>query len=505
MRAIQYAVVDKIWGNDIKWRLEIRGNDIKWCLEIWGNENYLQNPLSFKKIVVPLQSQTILPLMNIIFRRKLYDRMLSWKREKSGQTALLVEGARRVGKTTLVRQFAENEYESYLIIDFNQISDRILHLFDDISNLNYLFLTLQTEFGVKLIERKSIIVFDEVQKCPKARQAIKYLVADGRYDYVETGSLISIRKNVKDITIPSEEERILLNPLDFEEFLWAIGQNALSDLLRQYYEQKVCLGAALRSVMRTTRLYMLVGGMPQAVDCYLTTNNLADVDAVKRGIINLYIEDFNKIDSTGRLAMLYQNIPAQLNGNISRYMTGAVIGRTDEDKTAELLSELEQSRTVLLCHNCTNPMVGMQLCKDLKRYKMYCADTGLFVTMAFWDKEFTDNIIYNKLLSDKLETNLGYVYENLVAQMLHAQGNKLFYHTWQKDERHYYEIDFLLSRANKLVPVEVKSSGYHTHSSIDAFCNKYSNLVSHAVMLYTKDFKRDSLVEMYPVCMTGFV
>lgn len=443
--------------------------------------------------------------MKAPFRRKLYDEMLEWKRERKGTTALLVEGARRVGKSTLVQTFAKNEYETFILIDFNLASQQIHRLFDDISNLDLLFLTLQSEYNVSLKERKSLIIFDEVQKCPRARQAIKYLVADGRYDYIETGSLISIRKNVCDITIPSEEQRIYLNPMDFDEFLWATGQNAMPDILAQFVEKKQPFGASLRSLLRTMRLYMLVGGMPQAVNSYIESNDLSKVDAVKRDIINLYVDDFMKIDPSGKLSLMFQNIPAQLSSNVSRYQTTSVVGRTDEDRMSILLSELEQSRTVQICHNSTDPSVGLPLTKDFARYKIYCADTGLFVTLAFWDKRFTENVIYNKLLSDKLESNLGYVYENLVSQMLISAGHKLYYHTWQKDDRHYYEVDFVLSIGSKIVPIEVKSSGYIKHTSLDAFCDKYSSRISRAIVLYTKDIGHEGIVDYLPAFMAKFI
>lgn len=443
--------------------------------------------------------------MKTPFKRKLYDDMLQWKKERQGSTALLVEGPRRVGKSTLVETFAKKEYQSYIIIDFNSASPQIHKLFDDISNLDLLFLTLQTEYNVSLKTRSSLIVFDEVQKCPKARQAIKYLIADGRYDYIETGSLVSIRKNVKDITIPSEEQRIYLNPMDFDEFLWAIGQNAIPDAIASFFEHKQPFGPSLRSLLRTMRLYMLIGGMPQAVSCYIEHNDLSKVDMVKRDIINLYVDDFMKIDQSGKLSQLFFNIPAQLSNNVSRYQATSVVGRTDDDKMATLLSELDQSRTVQFCYNCTDPTVGLPLTKDFSRYKIYCADTGLFVTLAFWDKNFTENVIYNKLLSDKLESNLGYVYENLVSQMLVSAGHKLYYHIWPKDDRHYYEIDFVINDGSKIVPVEVKSSGYASHVSLDNFCKKYSGRISRAILLYTKDFRHEGIIDYLPAFMAKFV
>ncbi len=408
-----------------------------------------------------------------------------------------------MGKSTIVEQFAKNEYISYILIDFNKATKRVKSLFDDLMDMNRIFVTLQNLYGVQLFERQSVIIFDEVQNCPLARQAIKYLVQDGRYDYIETGSLISIHKNVKDITIPSEEDRITMYPMDYEEFRWAMGDMASIPLMKEQLDKRMSLGDDLaRMKMRDLRLYMLVGGMPQAVNTYLDTNNLRAVDKTKRGIIKLYLDDFQKIDTTGNAERLFKNIPAQLSRNSSRYQPYSVIGQQTETKMAELLQDLEQSKTVLFCYNCTDPNVGMSATKDLGRYKMFLADTGLFVTLCFWDKAYTENVIYDKLLNDKLDANLGYVYENLVAQMLASAGNNLFYHVWQKDEKHYYEVDFLLSRGNKLCPIEVKSSGYKSHTSLDAFCKKYSKYVGNRYLVYTKGLRKDGEMLMVPVYMT---
>lgn len=440
-----------------------------------------------------------------IFKRKAYNKLLEWKHNQNGRTAILIEGARRVGKSTLVENFAKNEYESYIIIDFNKASKVVKSLFDDLMNLDYIFMQLQAQYNVILKERKSVIVFDEVQKCPQARQAIKYLVADGRYDYIETGSLISIKKNTKDITIPSEEERLSMYPMDYEEFRWALGDEATIPLLRMFYENRVPLGNAHRDKMRDLRLYMLVGGMPQAVNAYLDTNNLSIVDNVKRGIIKLYQDDFQKLDPTGRLETLFMEIPSQLSQNANRYKPYSILGDINESKMLEYIRSLEDSKTVLFSFHSNDPNVGMSLTKDISKYKMFCADTGLFITLAFWDKDFTDNVIYQKLLSDKLSANLGYVYENLIAQMLTAAGNKLFYYTWPKDNTHNYEIDFLLSRGAKLHPIEVKSSGYNRHASLDAFCSKFSGIIDKRYLIYTKDLGKDSETVLLPVYMTPFI
>ena len=362
---------------------------------------------------------------------------------------------------------------------------------------------LQLAYGVSLYERNSVIVFDEVQKQPLARQAIKHLVADGRYDYIETGSLISIRKNVKDIIIPSEETRINMYPMDYEEFRWALDDTDTIPLLRSISEKPVPLGdAAHRKLLRDFRLYMLVGGMPQAVNKYLETNNLAEVDNTKREILDLYDGDFMKIDDSGKLSMLFNAIPAELNKNASRYQVSSVIENGKADRLTEYIVDLRESMTVNMAYHVSDPNAGMSFYKDLDRYKMFLADTGLFVTLAFRDKDFTENVIYQKLWNDKLSTNLGYLYENVVAQMLRAAGNELFYHTFPTERgNRNYEIDFLLARKNKVCPIEVKSSGYSTHASLDAFCNKYPDRILNKYLIYSKDIKKDKEVQYLPFYM----
>ena len=443
-----------------------------------------------------------------IFKRKLYDKLLDWKTNRKGKTAVMIEGARRVGKSTLAKQFAENEYESYVLIDFSIASKDIIKLFDYINDLEYFFMQLQFRLGVSLIEHKSLIIFDEVQKCPKARQAIKHLVADGRYDYIETGSLISIHKNVKDIVIPSEEEKMILNPMDYEEFKWAQDDTVSYPQLKILFDKKIAIGDAVtRKLMRDFRIYMVVGGMPQAVSEYIDSHNLQEVDRVKRSIIQLYEDDFYKIDPSGRISSLFDAIPAQLNSNASRYQTASVIGdNAGTEKVLQLISELRESRTINMAYHANDPGVGMSLSMDVSKYKMYVADTGLFITLAFKDKDFTENIIYQKLMSDKLDANLGYVYENMVAQMLTAAGNRRFYYTFPTETgKHNYEIDFLLSRGNKICPIEVKSSGYKRHASLDAFCQKFSNRVLQRYLIYTKDLQKDEQTLFLPVYLTQFL
>lgn len=432
---------------------------------------------------------------------------LNGKKNSDGKTALLVEGARRIGKSTIVEEFAKNEYESYILIDFTKASKEVLNLFDDISDLNYIFLRLQLIYHKELHERKSLIIFDEVQFCPKARQAIKHLVADHRYDYMETGSLISIRKNVKDILIPSEERQVQMYPMDFEEFKWALGDTVTIKLLRESFEKYQPLGDDLnRRMMRDFRLYMLVGGMPKAVSTYIETNNMRLVDEEKRDILRLYESDFMKIDSTGKAAMLFKSIPSQLEKNASRYQVSSVLKNQRNSTVLELISEMESSKTVLVSYKSDDPNAGLTRTKDLENFKLFVCDTGLFTTMLFMDKDFTDNIIYEKLLSDKLSVNLGYLYENVVAQILKANGNSLFYYTFLDEKsRHNFEIDFLLARNNKVCPIEIKSSGYKTHASLDAFSKKYSSRILNKYLVYTKDLGKDKDVFSVPVYMTMFL
>lgn len=442
-----------------------------------------------------------------MFKRKIYDKLLEWKKESNGNTALLVEGARRIGKSTVVEAFAKREYESYIFIDFSTASKSVKELFEDISDLDYLFLQLQLQYRVDLHERNSVIIFDEVQLCPLARQAIKSLVKDHRYDYIETGSLISIKQNVKDILIPSEERKVSMYPMDYEEFLWAIGDTTTVPLLKKFFEAGKPLGEQMnRKLLRDFRLYMLVGGMPQAVNEYIQTNNFRKVDMVKRDILNLYEDDFKKIDPTGRISLLFDAIPAQLNKNASRYQISSVLEGERADRTLELIAELKDSKTVLIAYHSNDPNAGMANYKDLTKFKMFLCDTGLFVTLMFKDKDFTENIIYEKLLNAKLSTNLGYLYENIVAQILAANGNELFYHTFMNESsRHNYEVDFLLARKNKVCPIEIKSSGYKTHTSLDAFTQKFSDRILWRYLVYTKDLTKDEDIICLPVYMVPFL
>ena len=459
------------------------------------------------------------------FPRKIYSQMLNWKNSSNGKTALLIEGPRRVGKSTIVKEFAQKEYESYILVDFYTASPEVKQLFEDLSDLNYIFLQLQLTYKTSLKERKSCIIFDEVQLCPKARQAIKALVNDGRYDYIETGSLISIHKNVKNILIPSEERKLKMHPMDYEEFKWALDDNVTIPLLKKLYDSKKPIGQAVcRKMLRDFRLYMLVGGMPQAVESYIETNDFSAVDSVKRDILSLYEDDFRKIDPTGKISAIFDSIPAQLMSNTSRYHISSVLAGNRANTVLEQLAQLEDSGTVLISHHTNDPNSGMAQHKDLAKFKLFLADTGLFVTLAFKDKSFTSNEIYTRLLNDKLQANLGYLYENIVAQTLSAHGHELYYHTFigsnarlsvddtnvEIDKRNNidninYEVDFLISEKSKIVPIEVKSSGYKTHASLDAFVRKFSSRISRGILLYTKDYQRNGMLEYVPIVMTEFL
>lgn len=442
--------------------------------------------------------------------------MLQWKKENDGQTALLIKGARRIGKSTIAEEFARNEYDSYIIIDFSIADNAIKELFSHLSDLNYFFLRLQSLTGVSLHKRKSAIIFDEVQLYPPARQAIKHLVKDRRYDYIETGSLLSIKKNVQNIVIPSEETRITMHPLDYEEFLWAIGKTQTYELIKYSFQNLKPLGDAVnRDLMRDFRLYMLIGGMPQAINAYLEANDFSTVDAVKRNILELYIDDFRKIDPSGRASRLFSSIPAELSRNTMRYKVGSVIENATSARLGELLMDIADSMAVNFTYHANDPHVGFSLHADYNCFKMYLADTGLFVTLAFMDRAYTENEIYRKLLSDKLGTNLGYVYENAIAQMLKSAGNELFYYTFKEESSQEntgqnkaarnYEIDFLLSRKDKICPVEVKSSGYNTHKSLDKFQEQYPSRILRRYLLYTKDIRKDKDILCLPVYMAGLL
>lgn len=439
------------------------------------------------------------------YKRKAYNQLLEWKEKYADSYAVLLEGARRVGKSTIAEQFAINEYRSYILIDFSSVSDELIACFDDIHNLDMFFLRLQAVTEIDLFVHESVIIFDEVQLFPKARQAIKHLVKDGRYHYIETGSLISIKKNVKDILIPSEEMKIQVYPMDYEEFCDATGTNY--QMLRKVFELGRGLGPQVnRKLMRDLRVYMAVGGMPQAVDAYVKGNNFAMIDQVKRQIIGLYEDDFKKIDPSGKIAAIYRSVPAQLSRDVRRYRISSATGKRKTTSDDQLIYDLFDSKTVLVAYNSTDPRVSISQTKDPDSYKLYIADTGLFITLMFIDRPAVENEIYAKLLSDKLPANLGYLYENLVAQMLTASGRELYYHTWEKEgSTHYYEIDFLISQGVKVSAIEVKSSGTGRHESMLEFRKRYSKNIKDCYILSQKDIDQKDHLKFLPVYFTPFL
>lgn len=431
-----------------------------------------------------------------MFKRKIYSKLEKRKKESNGKTALLIEGARRVGKSTIVREFAQNEYKSHIIIDFANASINILSIFDDISNLDLFFSRLQLETRIKLYDRKSVIIFDEIQLFPKARQAIKYLVLDGRYDYIETGSLISIKKNVSSIVIPSKESKIEMFPMDYEEFLDAIGYNY--DIINNLYNQKISIGDDTnRTLMINLRLYIAIGGMPQAVESYLKDKNFEKIDIIKKNIINLYKDDLMKINKSGRLSKMFESIPAQLVSKRNKFSFGYGLNKKVK-KDDERLYDLIDSKIVNCCYKLVDVSPSLSLYEDLNSYKLYVADTGLFVTMLFNSNDNSHNDIYKKLLSDKLDVNLGYLYENLIAQIIASSNKKLYYFTFPKtNSSHNYEIDFLLNRNTKIIPLEVKSNKINNHNSLDFFKIKYSKYINQKYIISKKDyFKKDDIINL---------
>ena len=442
----------------------------------------------------------------MIFKRKAYEELKKWKEKYGKNYAAFLEGPRRVGKSTIAEEFAKNEFKSYIKIDFANVKQSTLDIFNNIADLNRFFLRLQLETGVTLYKGESVIVFDEIQRAPLVRQAIKYLVLDGRYYFIETGSLISIRQNVKDIVIPSEEYKIPVYPMDYEEFLSATGNTSYS-VLRKLYSQNAPIGEIThRKLMRDFRLYMAVGGMPQAVDCYVQNKNFEEIDMVKRRIIDLYEEDFKKIDSTGRISRLFDSIPSQLMAGKKRFVISNALKKKTTSKDEELLSDMLDSKTVIISYNTTEVNLSLNLNRTLDSYKLYLADTGLFVTMLFKDEGGVYKDIYNKLLSDKLDINLGYLFENMVAQMIASSGRNLFYHTWRKENStHQYEVDFLIIKNGKISPIEVKSSSVRYHSSITEFAKKYSSQVNEQYLISQKNVGKEGMLKLKPIYLLPFI
>ena len=447
----------------------------------------------------------------MFFKRKIYTKFLDWKNMSNGSSALLVEGARRIGKSTVVEEFAKHEYESYVIIDFNRpkegVVDAIVHHPDDLDGL---FNLLMVSYGKVLKPRKSLIVFDEVQKCPEARQLLKYLVADGRYDYIETGSLISIKKNVKDITIPSEEESIGMFPMDFEEFCWALGDVVSVDFARKAFNAMQPMGtSAHKSVMKRFREYLIVGGMPQAVDVYRKTGDFSNVDRTKRTILKLYGDDISKYAGADapKVRGIYNQLPGQLSKKEKKYFLSAVSDNARMREYAESFRWLDESRIVNIARNATDPDIALALSEDFETQKLYSSDAGLLITQAFANRPYTENELYRALMLDKLSVNEGMVAENAVAQALRANGTELYFYSRpdRGDGEGRMEIDFLIRRGDAICPVEVKSGAYQHHASLDKFMRKFGSQLGDAYILYTKDLMTKNGIHHLPLYMAMFL
>ena len=447
-------------------------------------------------------------------RRKLYDRLKAWKEQSRGESALMIDGARRVGKSYLVEEFAKREYKSYILIDFNRVSEEVKGLFDQyLDHLDMFFLYLSNYAQTPLYERESLIIFDEVQLYPRARAAIKYLVADRRYDYIETGSLVSIKRNVADIVIPSEEEQVKLHPIDFEEFLWAMGNEMLMPFIRDCFEVKRPLGQVMhRQAMDYFRQYMIVGGMPQAVAKYVETKSFADVDRVKRRILDLYRADIRKYAGlhSARVSSVFDQIPAQLQRHERRFtLSDLEEGARQRDYEAALFW-LDEAMVVNMCYNATEPSVGLMLNQDRTSLKIYMADTGLLLSQSFGSEELLDEEIYKKILLDKLSFNKGMVVENIVAQMLRSAGHSLFFYSnpTRESAEDRMEIDFLITKSrvtsrHNISPIEVKSGQRYTLTSLRKCIKKYDRDLATPYVIHPADLRiSDEGITFLPLYMT---
>lgn len=447
-------------------------------------------------------------------KRKIEDKMNEWKSKSNGKTALLIDGARRVGKSYIAEEFAKQNYKSYILIDFNKVGNEITDLFEmNLQDLDSLFMYLSAAFNVKLYDRESLIIFDEVQLCPRARAAIKFLVADGRYDYIETGSLMSIKKNVKDIVIPSEERHIKMYPMDFEEFLWAKGEDLIMPMIKNCFEKRIPLGQALhRKVMTLFREYIIVGGMPQVVQEYNETKSFEPADQIKRDIINLYREDIHKHTEgyEGKVESIFNEIPPQLSKHEKKFTLSALgKGARFRDYESAFLW-LQDSMIANVCFNSTEPNLGLKLNRDNSSFKLYMGDTGLLISHAFDENGIVSEEIYKKLLFGKLEVNEGMIFENIVAQMLVASGRTLYFYSnssrTDKDSR--MEIDFLIAKSkttnrHNISPIEVKSGKNNTLSSLNKFKNKYTEQLNEAFVLHTSDLSEKDGITYLPVYMVS--
>ncbi len=448
-------------------------------------------------------------------KRKIYAELVKWKEQTKGKEALLIDGARRVGKSYIATQFAQENYKSYILIDFNQVSEEIKNLFNNyLDNLDDLFLYLSNYYNVKLYKRDTLFIFDEVQQFPRARSAIKYLVADGRYDYIETGSLISIKENVTDILIPSEERHLKMYPMDFEEFLWALNNDTLMDFIKECFKNKKPLGNILhRKAMDYFRKYMIVGGMPQAVLEYVNTQDFNQVDQIKRNILNLYRDDIKK--HAGKYSLkaqdVFDNIPSQLQKHEKKFHITSIAKEAKTRDYEDAFLWLNDAMLINNCYNTTEPSLGLSLNRDNSSLKCYMADTGLLISHSFDEKGLTTEEIYKKILFDKLEYNGGMIIENIVSQMLVTSNHKLyFYSNSSKESQDRMEIDFLIAKQritslHNISPIEVKSGRNYTLTSLNKFMNKYKEYLDMAYIIHTSDLKVENKIIYLPIYMTGLL
>ncbi|MBQ6305745.1 MAG: ATP-binding protein [Bacteroidales bacterium] len=444
-------------------------------------------------------------------KRKIYNELLEWKNKRNGATAVIIEGARRIGKSYIVEEFARNEYDSYLLIDFNKADKVVWEWFDNyLEDLDTLLMNLQIHYGVRLTPRKSVIIFDEVQLCPRARSAIKYLVADGRFDYIETGSLISIKKNVKDILIPSEEQALPMYPMDFEEFLWALDDDLMMPFITQCFQKRKPLGGLHRKALDYFRTYMIVGGMPQSILKYIETHDFEEVDRVKRSILQVYKNDIAKYASNveHKVKSIFDELPTQLQKHEKKFRLSALESGAAYRDYDNAFFWLSDAGIVNICYNCTAPNIGLRLNMERNTLKCYMADTGLLFSHAFDEKGHVPNEIYQKIIHDKLEINEGMLVENIVAQMLTTAGHKLYFYSnsSRKNAEDRMEIDFLTAKSkltsrHNITPIEVKSSQRYTLSSINKCINKFGNYLSTPIVLHSADLKQEKGIDYLPLYM----
>ena len=449
-------------------------------------------------------------------KRKIYNDILNWKKERNGTTALLIEGARRVGKSYIAEAFAKENYKTYILIDFSKAAKEVKKLFDEyLDNLDYLFTYLSQYYGIKLYERESLIIFDEIQFCPRARGAIKHLVADGRYDYLETGSLISIKKNVKDILIPSEEDKLKMYPFDFEEFLWAMGNDTLMDFIKECYEKQMPLGQALhRKAMDYFKEYLIVGGMPQAVKMYSETRDFEKVDKIKRNILNLYRDDIRKHaeELNLKVEQIFDTIPSQLQKHEKKFNISNLDENARYRNYEGAFYWLDDACLVNIAYNTTEPNIGLGQRMDTNALKCYMFDTGLLLSMTFNEKNIVNEEIYKKIFFDKLSFNEGMILENVVSQMLVSSGRKLYFFSRneREDTSETMEVDFLISAdkitsKHNIIPIEVKSGERYTFTSLKKLKNKYNEYLAKSIIIHTKDFKEENDILYIPIYMTALL